>query len=105
MDSSPAKLSHSRAHKNKVNLKENFITAITLAFYLAGMAEVGAMCSSRRSCAIVEDDGLSASYTIAHEVKLFLFPPGGKHEIKMCFNENNIFKNFKTQLLLAEMQY
>jgi len=35
------------------------------------MAEVGAMCSMRRSCAIVEDDGLSASYTVAHEVNTF----------------------------------
>ena len=31
------------------------------------MAEVGAICSSRHSCAVVEDDGLSVSQTIAHE--------------------------------------
>ena len=37
------------------------------------MAEVGAMCSSRHSCAIVEDDGLSASHTIAHEVRKMSF--------------------------------
>lgn len=32
-----------------------------------GMAEVGAMCSSRHSCAVVEEDGLSTAYTVAHE--------------------------------------
>ena len=32
------------------------------------MADVGAMCSNKHSCAVVEDDGLSAAYTVAHEV-------------------------------------
>lgn len=44
------------------------------AIFFAGMAEVGAMCSSRHSCAIVEDDGLSSSQTVAHEVSRSLFP-------------------------------
>ncbi|XP_078416477.1 A disintegrin and metalloproteinase with thrombospondin motifs 5 [Cetorhinus maximus] len=33
-----------------------------------GMADVGTICSSERSCAIVEDDGLHAAFTVAHEI-------------------------------------
>lgn len=33
-----------------------------------GLAEVGSMCSHSSGCAIVKDSGLSASYTIAHEL-------------------------------------
>ncbi|KRT81997.1 hypothetical protein AMK59_4945, partial [Oryctes borbonicus] len=33
-----------------------------------GIAEVGGMCSESSSCAIVRDNGLSTSYTIAHEM-------------------------------------
>ena len=33
-----------------------------------GMANMGGMCSSDQSCAIVENDGLSTSITIAHEI-------------------------------------
>ncbi|CAK8693253.1 unnamed protein product [Clavelina lepadiformis] len=46
-----------------------------------GMAEVGAMCSSRHSCAVVEDDGLSASYTVAHEVG---------HVLNMMHDDNRL---------------
>ncbi|XP_032888275.1 A disintegrin and metalloproteinase with thrombospondin motifs 5 [Amblyraja radiata] len=33
-----------------------------------GMADVGTICSSHRSCAIIEDDGLHAAFTVAHEI-------------------------------------
>jgi hypothetical protein len=33
-----------------------------------GLAELGKMCDSKSSCAIVQDNGLSAAFTIAHEL-------------------------------------
>ncbi len=33
-----------------------------------GLAELGTMCDELRSCAIIEDNGLSAAFTIAHEL-------------------------------------
>ncbi|CEF59256.1 A disintegrin and metalloproteinase with thrombospondin motifs 9 [Strongyloides ratti] len=33
-----------------------------------GLAELGTMCDYKRSCAIIEDNGLSAAFTIAHEL-------------------------------------
>ncbi|KAI6223543.1 BMA-GON-1, isoform e [Aphelenchoides fujianensis] len=33
-----------------------------------GLAELGTMCDSKKSCAIIEDNGLSAAFTIAHEL-------------------------------------
>ncbi|XP_015608491.1 A disintegrin and metalloproteinase with thrombospondin motifs 20 isoform X2 [Cephus cinctus] len=33
-----------------------------------GLAELGKMCSPRASCAIVQDNGLAAAFTIAHEI-------------------------------------
>uniref|UniRef100_A0A7E4W1Q7 Peptidase M12B domain-containing protein n=1 Tax=Panagrellus redivivus TaxID=6233 RepID=A0A7E4W1Q7_PANRE len=33
-----------------------------------GLAELGTMCDGQRSCAIIEDNGLSAAFTIAHEL-------------------------------------
>ncbi|KAL4226991.1 A disintegrin and metalloproteinase with thrombospondin motifs 9 [Mactra antiquata] len=33
-----------------------------------GLAEIGTMCDPDRSCSIVEDNGISAAYTIAHEL-------------------------------------
>uniref|UniRef100_A0AAY4EBT9 A disintegrin and metalloproteinase with thrombospondin motifs 20 n=1 Tax=Denticeps clupeoides TaxID=299321 RepID=A0AAY4EBT9_9TELE len=35
---------------------------------LAGLAELGTMCDPYRSCSISEENGLSASFTIAHEL-------------------------------------
>lgn len=37
-----------------------------------GMADVGTICSPERSCAVIEDDGLHAAFTVAHEI--------GKHK-------------------------
>ncbi|CAD6197895.1 unnamed protein product [Caenorhabditis auriculariae] len=33
-----------------------------------GLAELGTMCDTQKSCAIIEDNGLSAGFTIAHEL-------------------------------------
>ncbi|GMT24056.1 hypothetical protein PFISCL1PPCAC_15353, partial [Pristionchus fissidentatus] len=33
-----------------------------------GLAELGTMCDGQKSCAIIEDNGLSAAFTIAHEL-------------------------------------
>lgn len=33
-----------------------------------GLAELGTMCDGKKSCAIIEDNGLSAAFTIAHEL-------------------------------------
>nr|XP_023648460.1 A disintegrin and metalloproteinase with thrombospondin motifs 15-like isoform X2 [Paramormyrops kingsleyae] len=33
-----------------------------------GMADVGTMCDPRRSCSIIEDDGLPSAFTTAHEL-------------------------------------
>ena len=32
------------------------------------MADVGTVCDPERSCSIVEDDGLQAAFTVAHEL-------------------------------------
>lgn len=42
------------------------------------MADVGTICSPERSCAVIEDDGLHAAFTVAHEIgmqRLFFFVP------------------------------
>lgn len=39
-----------------------------------GMADVGTICSPERSCAVIEDDGLHAAFTVAHEI--------GKHKTR-----------------------
>ncbi|XP_064185781.1 A disintegrin and metalloproteinase with thrombospondin motifs 5-like [Anguilla rostrata] len=33
-----------------------------------GMADVGTVCSRQRNCAVIEDDGLHAAFTLAHEI-------------------------------------
>ena len=35
---------------------------------LPGLAELGTVCDPVRSCSIVEDNGLSVAFTIAHEL-------------------------------------
>lgn len=32
------------------------------------MADVGTVCDPERSCSIIEDDGLQAAFTVAHEL-------------------------------------
>lgn len=33
-----------------------------------GLADVGTMCDPKRSCSVIEDDGLPSSFTAAHEL-------------------------------------
>lgn len=33
-----------------------------------GMADVGTMCDPKRSCSVIEDDGLPTAFTAAHEL-------------------------------------
>lgn len=45
-----------------------------------GMADVGTMCDPKRSCSVIEDDGLPSAFTTAHELGEPLFgapPPTG----------------------------
>jgi len=48
------------------------LTDIDICYYsncdTLGMAQMGGMCTSGRSCTIVEDDGLYSSITVAHEI-------------------------------------
>uniref|UniRef100_A0A3Q0RL63 ADAM metallopeptidase with thrombospondin type 1 motif 15 n=1 Tax=Amphilophus citrinellus TaxID=61819 RepID=A0A3Q0RL63_AMPCI len=41
-----------------------------------GMADVGTMCDPKRSCSVIEDDGLPSAFTTAHELgmKKFILP-------------------------------
>ena len=41
------------------------------------MADVGTVCNPARSCAVVEDDGLQAAFTAAHELGM---GASGAHE-------------------------
>lgn len=48
------------------------------------MADVGTVCDPDRSCSIIEDDGLQAAFTVAHEL--------GK--LKNHFESNEYFSLF-----------
>uniref|UniRef100_T1J214 Peptidase M12B domain-containing protein n=1 Tax=Strigamia maritima TaxID=126957 RepID=T1J214_STRMM len=53
-----------------------------------GLAELGTMCDPYNSCSIVEDNGLSAAFTIAHELGHVLSMPHDDDFIK-CHRINN----------------
>lgn len=36
-----------------------------------GMADVGTICDPKRSCSVIEDDGLPSAFTTAHELGKF----------------------------------
>ena len=63
---------------NRVIDLKKFKLERTLNNLFTGLAELGTICQPDRSCAIVEDNGLSAAFTIAHElghvlISLFYF--------------------------------
>uniref|UniRef100_A0A6I8N090 ADAM metallopeptidase with thrombospondin type 1 motif 1 n=2 Tax=Ornithorhynchus anatinus TaxID=9258 RepID=A0A6I8N090_ORNAN len=52
-----------------------------------GMADVGTMCDPSRSCSVIEDDGLQAAFTTAHELgHVFNMP---HDEAKQCAGMNS----------------
>uniref|UniRef100_A0A915DWN5 Peptidase M12B domain-containing protein n=1 Tax=Ditylenchus dipsaci TaxID=166011 RepID=A0A915DWN5_9BILA len=57
-----------------------------------GLAELGTMCDAQKSCAIIEDNGLSAAFTIAHELgHIFNIPHDDERKCSefMPLNKNN----------------
>uniref|UniRef100_A0A3P8ZAV6 Peptidase M12B domain-containing protein n=1 Tax=Esox lucius TaxID=8010 RepID=A0A3P8ZAV6_ESOLU len=51
-----------------------------------GMADVGTVCDPERSCSIIEDDGLQAAFTVAHELgHVFNMP---HDDSRQCANVN-----------------
>lgn len=39
-----------------------------------GVADIGTMCDRNKSCSVIEDEGLQAAYTLAHELGNASFP-------------------------------
>lgn len=37
-----------------------------------GVADVGTMCDPKRSCSVIEDNGLQAAYTVTHELGMLI---------------------------------
>ncbi|NXO03445.1 ATS1 metalloproteinase, partial [Rhinopomastus cyanomelas] len=57
-----------------------------------GMADVGTVCDLNRSCSIIEDDGLQAAFTTAHELgHVFNMP---HDDAKQCAGINGISRDF-----------
>ncbi|XP_046444849.1 A disintegrin and metalloproteinase with thrombospondin motifs 9-like isoform X3 [Daphnia pulex] len=70
-----------------------------------GLAELGTMCDSSNSCSIVQDNGLSAAFTIAHELghvlnmphdddfkcQQFVESTGGVHNVMSRMLDHNTF--------------
>ncbi|XP_049641714.1 A disintegrin and metalloproteinase with thrombospondin motifs 1 [Suncus etruscus] len=53
-----------------------------------GMADVGTVCDPTRSCSVIEDDGLQAAFTTAHELgHVFNMP---HDDAKQCANINGV---------------
>lgn len=44
------------------------VPIFTELFFCSGLAELGTICDPLRSCSIIEDNGLSSAFTIAHEL-------------------------------------
>lgn len=41
-----------------------------------GVADIGTMCDRNKSCSVIEDEGLQAAYTLAHELGNTSLPKG-----------------------------
>ncbi|XP_075398510.1 A disintegrin and metalloproteinase with thrombospondin motifs 1 [Tenrec ecaudatus] len=69
-----------------------------------GMADVGTMCVPSRSCSVVEDDGLKAAFTTAHELGHVLNMP--HDDANQCASFNSVDQ--KTHLMssiLSNLDY
>ncbi|XP_042331662.1 A disintegrin and metalloproteinase with thrombospondin motifs 15 [Sceloporus undulatus] len=61
-----------------------------------GMADVGTMCDPKRSCSVIEDDGLPSAFTTAHELGHVLNMP--HDNVKVC---EEIFGRLKTNHMMS----
>nr|CAD7263005.1 unnamed protein product [Timema shepardi] len=64
-----------------------------------GLAELGTMCKTNTSCAIVQDTGLSAAFTIAHELGHVLSMPHDDDMSCRRFHGNSIKRNVMSRML------
>uniref|UniRef100_A0A8C7EED0 ADAM metallopeptidase with thrombospondin type 1 motif 15 n=1 Tax=Nothoprocta perdicaria TaxID=30464 RepID=A0A8C7EED0_NOTPE len=61
-----------------------------------GMADVGTMCDPKRSCSVIEDDGLPSAFTTAHELgHVFNMP---HDNVKAC---EEVFGQLKTNHMMS----
>ncbi|XP_030919749.1 A disintegrin and metalloproteinase with thrombospondin motifs 15 [Geospiza fortis] len=61
-----------------------------------GMADVGTMCDPKRSCSVIEDDGLPSAFTTAHELgHVFNMP---HDNVKAC---EEVFGRLKTNHMMS----
>ncbi|XP_063167048.1 A disintegrin and metalloproteinase with thrombospondin motifs 15 [Candoia aspera] len=61
-----------------------------------GMADVGTMCDPKRSCSVIEDDGLPSAFTTAHELgHVFNMP---HDNVKAC---EEVFGKLKTNHMMS----
>ncbi|KAM9319066.1 A disintegrin and metalloproteinase with thrombospondin motifs 8-like [Pholidichthys leucotaenia] len=63
-----------------------------------GMADVGTMCDPKRSCSVIEDNGLQAAFTAAHELGHVLSMP--HDDSKTC---ERLFGNLGGHYLMAPL--
>ncbi|XP_026672200.1 A disintegrin and metalloproteinase with thrombospondin motifs 9-like [Ceratina calcarata] len=64
-----------------------------------GLAELGRMCDPRSSCAIVQDNGLAAVFTIAHEIGHVLNMPHDDDETKCASSNSSKLHNIMSRML------
>ncbi|XP_021942185.1 A disintegrin and metalloproteinase with thrombospondin motifs 20-like isoform X2 [Zootermopsis nevadensis] len=64
-----------------------------------GLAELGKMCDSNSSCAIVQDNGLSAAFTIAHELGHVLNMPHDDDPKCVRFRDSSKVHNVMSRML------
>lgn len=64
-----------------------------------GLAEIGTVCDMNSSCAIVQDNGLSAAFTIAHEFGHVLNMPHDDAEECRIFRNAEKYQNVMSRML------
>ncbi|XP_069692936.1 A disintegrin and metalloproteinase with thrombospondin motifs 9 isoform X2 [Periplaneta americana] len=64
-----------------------------------GLAELGKMCDNNSSCAIVQDNGLSAAFTIAHELGHVLNMPHDDDQKCIRFRDGSKVHNVMSRML------